>query len=626
MIDGEPLTGGVTEAGRRGVATCYQELSLIRDVTVAENLSLGKWPTGRFGIDRRRMVRSARATLERLGADIDPDTVVSSLTLAQQQIVEIARAVQEEPKLLILDEPTSALATAEVDIVLATVQRLSAEGVAVIYVSHRMDEIRQIADSATVMRNGRIIETVSIAGADTNRIIHLMLGEALDSAPTVRRARTDGEVLLQVEDLAIAPKLDGVTFDARAGEVLGIAGLLGAGRTELLRAIAGHDRIRSGTVRVRGTTEPRPTPRRMRQLGIGMTPEDRKGTGIIPGLGIDENIVMSDWKRVSSGGFLASGRIRAATKALGQRLSIKADDLTRPINTLSGKPAKAVIARWLHADSDVLLLDEPTRGVDVQAKAQIYDIMRQVADSGKAVVFVSSEAEELPLACDRVLVLRGGRIREEFTARTSPSPTSSRHPWRPRLDRRDRPRPLPTDRHHRLGHRRPPSEGPIMTTTVETPSGTTNNGSADGRPNAFTTVRRAIGGNTTLVNIVGLLVAIVLLYAYLTFNAVGFFTAANQSGLLRDAALIGVAATGMTLVIIAGEIDVSTGPAVALSSVIVASGISSGASRPSSRSSSPSRSAPHGVLSPVSCAPDSRCRRSSPRWACGACSAGSRSS
>ena len=417
LIDGEPLRGGVTEAGMRGVATCYQELSLIRDITVAENLSLGKWPNGRFGIDRRRMVRSARATLERLGADIDPDAVVSSLTLAQQQIVEIARAVQEEPKLLILDEPTSALATAEVDIVLATVQRLSSEGVAVIYVSHRMDEIRQIADSATVMRNGRIIETVSIAGADTNRIIHLMLGEALESAPTVRTAQTDGAVLLRVEDLVLAPKLDGVTFEGRTGEVLGIAGLLGTGRTELLRAITGHDRIRSGTVSVRGATETRPTPRRMRQLGVGMTPEDRKGTGIIPGLGIDENIVMSDWKRVSAGGFLASGRIREATKALARRLAIKADDLARPINTLSGgNQQKAVIARWLHADSDVLLLDEPTRGVDVQAKAQIYDIMRQVADSGKLVIFVSSEAEELPLACDRVLVLRGGRIREEFTA------------------------------------------------------------------------------------------------------------------------------------------------------------------------------------------------------------------
>jgi len=416
-IDGEPLDGGVNEAGRRGVATCYQELSLIREVTVAENLSLGKWPMGGFGIDRRRMTASARATLERLGADIDPDAVVGTLTLAQQQIVEIARAVQEEPKLLILDEPTSALASAEVDVVLGTVQRLSAEGVAVLYVSHRMDEIRQIADTATVMRNGRVIETVSISGADTNRIIHLMLGEALESTVAVRTARTDGEVLLRVDDVVLAPKLDGVSFEGRAGEVLGIAGLLGTGRTELLRAIAGYDRIRSGAVSVRGRLEQHPTPRRMRQLGVGMTPEDRKGTGIIPGLGIDENIVMSDWRRVSSGGVLASGKIREATRALAGRLAIKADDMTRPINTLSGgNQQKAVIARWLHADSDVLLLDEPTRGVDVQAKAQIYDIMRQVADSGKLVVFVSSEAEELPLACDRVLVLRGGRIREEFRA------------------------------------------------------------------------------------------------------------------------------------------------------------------------------------------------------------------
>lgn len=417
IIDGTPLAGGVAEAGRRGVATCYQELSLVREITVAENLSLGAWPMGIFGIDRKRMIASARATLARLGADIDPEAIVGSLTLAQQQIVEMARAVQEEPKLLILDEPTSALAAAEVDLVLATVRRLSAEGVAVLYVSHRMEEIRQIADSATVMRNGRVIETVSIAGADTGRIIHLMLGEALDAAPVIGAGRALGEVLLEVRELSLPPKLESVTFTARAGEVLGIAGLLGTGRTELLRAIAGYERAKSGEVVVRGVPEPRPTVSRMRRLGVGMTPEDRKGSGIIPGLGIDENIVMSDYRSVSAGGVLVAARIRTATKALAQRLAIKADNLSRPITTLSGgNQQKAVIARWLHADSDILLLDEPTRGVDVRAKAQIYDIMRQVADSGKLVVFVSSEAEELPLACDRVLVLRDGRIREEFRA------------------------------------------------------------------------------------------------------------------------------------------------------------------------------------------------------------------
>jgi ABC-type sugar transport system ATPase subunit len=418
LLGGEPLgDGGIQAAAAAGVATCYQELSLIPGVTVAENLAMGRWPRGRFGIDTRRMVERARATFERLGADIDVHAEVASLTLAQQQIVEIGRALQDDPRLLILDEPTSALAAAEVDLVLDTVKRLAAQGVAVLYVSHRMDEIRQIADTATIMRNGRIVETVSIVGADTARIIELMIGADPQERAVPTRTSNDGEVLLTVRDLTVAPKLSGVSFEGRAGEVLGIAGLLGSGRTELLEAIAGFRPAASGTVAIAGKVVDRPTAARMLALGVGMTPEDRKGRGVVPHLGIDENIVMSDFGRVSRAGTLSSGAIAAATRTLADRLSIKAHDLSRPISTLSGgNQQKAVIARWLHADSRVLLLDEPTRGVDVEAKAQIYEIMRAVADTGKLVVFVSSEIEELPLACDRVLVLREGGLREEFRA------------------------------------------------------------------------------------------------------------------------------------------------------------------------------------------------------------------
>jgi ABC-type sugar transport system ATPase subunit len=280
-----------------------------------------------------------------------------------------------------------------------------------------MDEIRQIADTATIMRNGRIVETVSIVGADTARIIELMIGADPEERAVPTRTATDGEVLLTVRDLTVAPKLSGVSFEGRAGEVLGIAGLLGSGRTELLEAIAGFRPATSGTVAIAGTVVERPTAARMLALGVGMTPEDRKGRGVVPHLGIDENIVMSDFGRVSRAGTLSSGAIAAATRTLADRLSIKAHDLSRPISTLSGgNQQKAVIARWLHADSRVLLLDEPSRGVDVEAKAQIYEIMRAVADTGKLVVFVSSEIEELPLACDRVLVLREGGLREEFRA------------------------------------------------------------------------------------------------------------------------------------------------------------------------------------------------------------------
>jgi len=418
LIGGRELgADGIRGATERGVATCYQELSLVAELTVAENFFLGRWPRGRFGIDTKAMAEKAAQTLADLGVAIDPTAIAGSLTLAQQQIVEIARALQDDPKLLILDEPTSALASAEVALVLETVRRVAARGVAVIYVSHRMDEIRQIANTATVMRNGRVVETVDLGESDTATIIRLMIG----SDPESQRPQADdhepGSVVLEARELAVLPKVTNVSFHVRAGEILGIAGLLGSGRTELLRALAGFQSIDSGTVLVNDIAIDAVSPRRMRRAGIAMTPEDRKREGALMNLGIDENIVISDYRSVSRVGVLSSKLIREASQALAQRLSIKAHDLSQLISTLSGgNQQKAVIARWLHADASILLLDEPTRGVDVEAKAQIYAIMRAVADEGKAVVFVSSELEELPLCCDRVLVLRDGQIQREFTA------------------------------------------------------------------------------------------------------------------------------------------------------------------------------------------------------------------
>ncbi|RXZ68634.1 sugar ABC transporter ATP-binding protein [Agromyces albus] len=418
LIAGTDLgSEGVHGAADRGVATCYQELSLVADLTVAENFFLGKWPRGRFGIDTKAMATRAAEALASLGATIDPNAITGTLTLAQQQIVEIARALQDDPKLLILDEPTSALASAEVALVLETVRRVAAKGVAVIYVSHRMDEIRQIAASATVMRNGKVVKTLSLGESDTATIIRLMIGTDPENQRPQAVDHEPGPVVLEARELAIPPKVTDVSFQLRAGEILGLAGLLGSGRTELLRAIAGFERLGGGDILVDGETIAPVTPRRMRRAGIAMTPEDRKREGALMNLGIDENIVMSDYRSVSRSGVLSVSLMRDASEALARRLSIKAHDLAQPISTMSGgNQQKAVIARWLHADADILLLDEPTRGVDVEAKAQIYAIMRAVADEGKAVVFVSSELEELPLCCDRVLVLRDGSIQREFVA------------------------------------------------------------------------------------------------------------------------------------------------------------------------------------------------------------------
>lgn len=418
QIAGKRLTGGIREASELGVATVYQELSLNPFMSIAENMFLGRWPRSGVGIDRGAMVREARETLASLGIDIDPGREVDSLTIAQQQIVEIARAVHEDPKLLILDEPTSALAAHEVGMVLDLVQRVSAAGVGVIYVSHRMDEIRQIAHSVTVMRDGAHVETVDVRGASTQHIIDLMLGQtAAEEDAYVYQPRPFGQVRLRVAGLRMAPKVREVSFEVQEGEILGLAGLLGAGRTEVLRAIAGFDDADSGEIEVAGRNVSGMSALAIKDLGVGMTPEDRKGAGIITDLSIGENIVMSDYRSVSSSGVLSRSRLLGAARALRDRLSMKANHLEHSIATLSGgNQQKAVIGRWLHAGSTVLLLDEPTRGVDVRSKAQIYDIIREIAAEGVAVVFVSSELEELPLVCDRVIVMNDGVTTRQFQA------------------------------------------------------------------------------------------------------------------------------------------------------------------------------------------------------------------
>jgi len=416
-IAGARLAGGIRDAARMGVATVYQELSVIREMTVAENLYLGNWMRSWKGIDARSQEREARRILDEIGVVIDPGREVASLTLAEQQIVEIARALHARPKLLILDEPTSALADHEVQLVLQVVRRVAASGVGVIYVSHRMDEIRQVADTVTVMRDGRHVATTDVAGASTARIVELMLGESHTRSTGDYQPRELGEIRLEVDGLDVPPKLSGVSMTIRAGEIVGLAGLLGSGRTELLQAIAGFRAVTAGSVRVNGTAVPAGRPLARKRLGVGLTPEDRKNEGVITELSIAENVVMSDYAKVAGPTGLSRRRIDESATGMRDRLGIKVADLGHSIGTLSGgNQQKAVIGRWLHAGSNVLLLDEPTRGVDVGSKAQIYQIMRSLADEGAAVVFVSSELEELPLVCDRVLVLRGGRLAQQFMA------------------------------------------------------------------------------------------------------------------------------------------------------------------------------------------------------------------
>ena len=420
LIGGRPLVGTGTqrtvEAGRLGVRAVYQELSLVPGMSIAENLFLGRWPRRRGALDHGAMDRLCGEALSGLGLDLHPSRRIESLSPAERQLVEIARSLLGSPRLVILDEPTSSLAAAEVERLFGAVRRLAVAGIAVVYVSHRMAEIREIASSATVMRDGRVVDTVAIAGASTAEIVHMMLGHEAGEDRLVARA-VDGPVVLEIKGLVSRPKLSGVDVALRQGEVLGIAGLLGAGRTELLHAIAGLAPIQAGTISMNGgDLAGRSYIQRVR-AGLGFTPESRKEDGILPLLGVDENIVAVDFGKVARLGVVSRRRMQAAADEVIARIGIKTARAGAPIGTLSGgNQQKAVIGRWIYAGSQILLLDEPTRGVDVEAKAQIYRIVRQLAAAGKSVVFVSSEVEELPNVCDRVLVLKQGRFAEEFAA------------------------------------------------------------------------------------------------------------------------------------------------------------------------------------------------------------------
>ena len=417
-IDGEILseTGSSRAAGAfaRGVRVVYQELSLVPGMSLAENLFLGRWPRKGGVIQYAAMEAEAREAMGRLGLDLPAERLVLGLSPAERQLLEIARVLVGKPKLVILDEPTSSLAAAEAEKVMTAVTRIASEGIAVIYVSHRMNEIRRISHFATVMRDGRIIDTMDVKGADTREIVRLMLGsESAQSAAL--ETKTRDKTVLEVKDLALAPKLSSISFKLREGEVLGIAGLLGSGRTELLQSIMGVRTFDEGTIAVDAQSVGTPNYKQMVSRGFGYTPESRKDEGIIPLLGVDENTMITDFSAVSSFGVLSRSSIASATRRIVERLHVKTAETDTPIGTLSGgNQQKVVIGRWVHANSRVLLLDEPTRGVDVEAKAQIYAIIRQLAAEGRSIIFVSSEIEELPLVCDRVVVLRDGTLTQEY--------------------------------------------------------------------------------------------------------------------------------------------------------------------------------------------------------------------
>lgn len=419
-LGGKQLKGSsatlTRHAAMMGVGVVYQELSLINELTVAENLYLGTWPKQYGLVSHAVMLKRAKQDMAGLGIMLDPNALVSTLSVAQKQLVEIVRIMKGMPKLVILDEPTSSLSSAEVELVINAVRKIAALGTAVIYVSHRMEEIRRLAHSATIMRDGRIIRDVDINNASTAQIVAYMLGHQNQLALSASSG-SSGKPVLEVKNLQQGALLRNINFTLHQGEVIGIAGLLGAGRSELLQSIVGLRPIDAGTIKLNGREYTQPRYKKMLRNGIGYTPENRKEEGIVPMLGIDENIILTNFSLVSCYGILQWQRIKAAVTSVMQSMSVKAKNSYECIQNLSGgNQQKVVIGRWIYADSQILLLDEPTRGVDVEAKNQIYQIIRNLAKGGKSIIAVSSEVEELSLMCDRILLLQGGMIRREFTA------------------------------------------------------------------------------------------------------------------------------------------------------------------------------------------------------------------
>lgn len=420
-LNGTRLEGNDATLTRRaaelGVRAVYQELSLVEGLTVAENLCLGQWPRRNGMIDQGIMARQAREALAALGVDVPADALVDTLSPAQKQLVEIARVMKGQPQVVILDEPTSSLANAEVELVINAVKQMSALGVAVVYVSHRMEEIRRIASCATIMRDGQVAGDVTLESTTTQEIVSLMLGREHVDLPLVKSAELLTTPVLQVAQLRHPPKLHNINFTLHRGEVLGIAGLLGSGRSELLKAIIGLETFADGKITLNGANISHPQYTAMLKSGVGYTPENRKEAGIIPLLGVDENTVMTNRHKVSRRGVLNWQRIQELTAAVMGRMTVKAANTETAIGTLSGgNQQKVVIGRWVYAESEILLLDEPTRGVDIEAKQQIYRIVRELAAEGKSVIFISSEIEELPLVCDRILLLQNGEFTRELLA------------------------------------------------------------------------------------------------------------------------------------------------------------------------------------------------------------------
>lgn len=420
-IDGQPAALGSPRAAQAlGIQIIHQELNLMPHLTAAQNVWIGREPQRWRGLllDDRTMNERTAALFSRLRLALDPRTPVGELTVARQQMVEIAKALSHDSRVLIMDEPTAALTDTEVDELFRVIGELRAHGVGIVYISHKMDELQRIADRVTVMRDGRWVATLPMAGTPVQHIIALMVGRELAADHQVPVPRPGQPVALAVRGLTRGPMVRDVSFQVHHGEILGFAGLMGAGRTEVARAVFGADPMDAGEVQVHGRPVRIRSPRDAVAHGIGYLSEDRKRFGLATGLDVQDNIVLATLPRFARGGFWLDEAAMARTATeLVQRLAVKTPSIAQQVRLLSGgNQQKIVIAKWLLRDCDILFFDEPTRGIDIGAKREIYRLIEALAAEGKAIVMISSELPEVLRLAHRVLVMCEGRVTGELSA------------------------------------------------------------------------------------------------------------------------------------------------------------------------------------------------------------------
>lgn len=410
VFDGQPVSfGDPGQALDAGIGMVHQELLFCENLTVAENLALGHMPhVGPF-VKFGEMRAEAKAALAKFGADIDPDRRLGDLPISRQQTVQIASALARGAKVLIFDEPTSSLSHAESERLFEVIEQLKADGVTCIYVSHRLNEVFRLCDTITVLKDGKHVVTKPTKEFTEETLVQSMIGRDLDLA--TRSEANPGEVMLEVQQLSSEGKFKDISLQVRQGEIVGISGLVGSGRTEVLESIFGLDPNAYGRIVVEGQQVRIRDPRSALKLGLGLVPEDRKRHGLVLSMKVRENMTLTILRRLSAFGFVKQKAEREQAKKYFDRLHVRAPSLETPTSGLSGgNQQKLVIAKWVAADCKVLMVDEPTRGVDVGAKQEIHDILREMAKEGRAVLVVSSELPEMLAVATRILVMRAGQI------------------------------------------------------------------------------------------------------------------------------------------------------------------------------------------------------------------------